>query len=108
MRISDWSSDVCSSDLRLPASRMRKLPQKLRLCVNLMSSSFKIIVLHSETHSPLRRDIAQRQPCVFVLLAARLGGCCRVECFSVKSMQFRRCCWLLQDLLRVSSVTPWY
>src|SRR3546814_20706649 len=70
---------------------MRKLPQKLRLCVNLMSSSFKIIVLHSETHSQLRRDIAQRQPCAFVLLAARLGGCCRVECFSLKYMPFRRC-----------------
>src|SRR3546814_4715196 len=60
MRISDWSSDVCSSDLRMSADDAERAAKELDLGIGAINSWTRAI----------DRAAAQNQPATVMLLAA--------------------------------------
>src|SRR3546814_8924526 len=95
MRIRDWSSDVCSSDLSHPFGmckrfheRHLKLPEKSSACADFLDSSINFLAkTHVKWGSFDRRDIAvghgrahQREQ--ISKLGGQVCGKCRIGCES--------------------------
>src|SRR3546814_7838918 len=60
MRISDWSSDVCSSDLHFGASGVvvrEKLPLRLAQCIQPVAEAALRIALRLQQHVHPRRQV---------------------------------------------------
>src|SRR3546814_18242114 len=81
MRISDWSSDVCSSDLRLlPGNALRRYRPTLQIFAGGLvrrdqAGSRAAFDRHdADRHAPLHRERADRRPGVFDDVAGAAGG----------------------------------